>query len=313
MDVGRLRMLRELADHGTVGAVALVLSMTPSAVSQQLKILQREAGVPLIEPDGRRVRLTEAGHVLVEHADAVLAALDRARAEMDAYRSTPRGAVSVSFFPSGAAMLLAPLIIRAAERGVQVLGRDVDVPASRAPAQLADFDVVVVHRDERDAASWGPRFEATELLREPLDVVLPPAHPLADRDDVRLADLADEHWIGVEGGLMVDDVLNSIAIVSGVQPRITQRINDFRVVEELVHAGAGIALMPRYVKLARELVRLPITDISVARRVEAITRVGAGNRPSVAAVLEELRAIAAGISPTADEHARARSAGPARD
>ncbi|OBB81831.1 LysR family transcriptional regulator [Mycolicibacterium peregrinum] len=299
MDAGRLRMLRELADHGTVAAVAQVLSMTPSAVSQQLKILQREAGVPLIEPEGRRVRLTDAGQVLVGHADAVLAALDRARNEMDAYRSTPRGTVSVSFFPSGAAMLLAPLVIRAAERGVQVLGRDVDVPASRAPAQLADFDVVVVHRDERDPASWGPRFEAEELLREPLDVVVPAGHSLAGRGQVRLADLADERWIGVEGGLMVDDVLNSIATLSGVQPRITQRINDFRVVEELVQAGTGIALMPRYVRLTRDLVRLTITDIPVARRMEAVTRVGANTRPAVNAVLEDLRAIAADISSTA--------------
>lgn len=299
MDAGRLRMLRELANHGTVAAVAQVLSMTPSAVSQQLKILQREAGVPLIEPEGRRVRLTDAGQVLVGHADAVLAALDRARNEMDAYRSTPRGTVSVSFFPSGAAMLLAPLVIRAAERGVQVLGRDVDVPASRAPAQLADFDVVVVHRDERDPASWGPRFEAEELLREPLDVVVPAGHSLAGRGQVRLADLADERWIGVEGGLMVDDVLNSIATLSGVQPRITQRINDFRVVEELVQAGTGIALMPRYVRLTRDLVRLTITDIPVARRVEAVTRVGANTRPAVNAVLEDLRAIAADISSTA--------------
>ncbi|MFN6551978.1 LysR family transcriptional regulator [Mycolicibacterium septicum] len=296
MDAGRLRMLRELADHGTVAAVAQVLSMTPSAVSQQLKILQREAGVTLIEPDGRRVRLTDAGQVLVGHADAVLAALDRARAEMDAYRSTPRGTVTVSFFPSGAAMLLAPLIVRAAELGVQVLGRDIDVPASRAPAQLADFDVVVVHRDERDASPWGPRFEATDLLREPLDVVLPPGHPLAGRGQVRLTDLADERWIGVEGGLMVDDVLNSITILSGLQPRITQRINDFRVVEELVHAGTGIALMPRYVRLARELVRLPITDISVARRVEAVTRAGASARPAVAVVLDVLVGVAAEIS-----------------
>lgn len=292
-------MLRELADHGTVAAVAQVLSMTPSAVSQQLKILQREAGVPLIEPEGRRVRLTDAGQVLVGHADAVLAALDRARSEMDAYRSTPRGTVSVSFFPSGAAMLLAPLVIRAAERGVHVLGRDIDVPASRAPAQLADFDVVVVHRDERDPASWGPRFEAEELLREPLDVVVPAGHCLAGRGRVRLADLADERWIGVEGGLMVDDVLNSIATLSGVQPRITQRINDFRVVEELVQVGTGIALMPRYVRLTRDLVRLPITDIPVARRVEAVTRTGASTRPAVNAVLEELRAIAADISSTA--------------
>ncbi|MFV8267761.1 LysR family transcriptional regulator [Mycolicibacterium peregrinum] len=299
MDAGRLRMLRELADHGTVAAVAQVLSMTPSAVSQQLKILQREAGVPLIEPEGRRVRLTDAGQVLVGHADAVLAALDRARSEMDAYRSTPRGTVSVSFFPSGAAMLLAPLVIRAAERGVHVLGRDIDVPASRVPAQLADFDVVVVHRDERDPASWGPRFEAEELLREPLDVVVPAGHCLAGRGRVRLADLADERWIGVEGGLMVDDVLNSIATLSGVQPRITQRINDFRVVEELVQVGTGIALMPRYVRLTRDLVRLPITDIPVARRVEAVTRAGASTRPAVNAVLEELRAIAADISSTA--------------
>jgi DNA-binding transcriptional LysR family regulator len=313
MDAGRLRMLRELADHGTVAAVAQVLSMTPSAVSQQLKILQREAGVTLIEPDGRRVRLTDAGQVLVGHADAVLAALDRARAEMDAYRSSPRGTVSVSFFPSGAAMLLAPLITGAASRGVQVLGRDIDVPASRAPAQLADFDVVVIHRDERDTSPWGPRFEATELLREPLDVALPPEHRLAGRDQVRLADLADELWIGVEGGLMVDDVLNSIAILSGVQPRIAQRINDFRVAEELVNAGLGVALMPRYVVPARELVRLPITDISVARRVEAITRAGASARPAVAAVLEELRVIAAGISSAIGEHDRGRSARRARD
>lgn len=313
MDAGRLRMLRELADHGTVAAAAQALSMTPSAVSQQLKILQREAGVTLIEPDGRRVRLTDAGQVLVGHADTVLAALDRAKAEMDAYRSTPRGTVSVSFFPSGAAMLLAPLISRTAERGVQVLGRDVDVPASRAPAQLADFDVVVVHRDERDASPWGPRFEATELLREPLDIVLPPGHHLAGRGQVELADLSDEQWIGVEGGLMVDDVLNSIATRSGVQPRIAQRINDFRVVEELVNAGTGIALMPRYVILARDLVRLPITDISVARRVEAITRAGASARPAVAAVIDELREIAAAISSTTGAPDRGRSAQPARD
>lgn len=192
--------------------------------------------------------------------------------------------------------MLAPLLLRAAEHGVQVLGRDIDVPAAQAPAQLADFDVVVVHRDERDTSSWGPRFESTELLREPLDVVLPPGHRLARRDHVRLADLADEPWIGVEGGLMVDDVLSSLAILSGVHPRITQRINDFRVVEELVHAGAGIALMPRYVRPARDLARLPITDITVARRVEAVTRTGAATRPAVAAVLEELRTIAADIS-----------------
>ena len=296
MDAHRLRMLRELADHGTVAAVADVLSMTPSAVSQQLKILAREAGVTLIEPSGRRVRLTDAGRVLVGHAETVLAALDRAAADMDAYRTTARGEVSVSFFPSGAAMLLAPLIIAARARGVEVIGRDIDTPAARAPQQLAEFDVVVVHRDDRDIAEWGPRLSVVPLLREPLDVLLPPGHRLATQHRIQLSDLAAADWIGVEGGLMVDDVFKSIATLTGVPVQITQRVNDFRVVEELVAAGLGIALMPRYVTLARDLVRRPIGDIRLARRVEAVTRVGADARPAIALVLEELRGIAAGVA-----------------
>jgi DNA-binding transcriptional LysR family regulator len=292
MDALRLRMLRELADHGTVAAVADVLAMTPSAVSQQLKTLQREAGVALLEPAGRRVRLTDAGQVLVGHAELVLAALDRAQADMDSYRTTARGQVTVSFFPSGAAMLLAPLIVGARERGIEVIGRDVDVPAARAPQQLAEFDVVVVHRDDRDTTPWGPRFASTVLAREPLDVLMPSGHPLAGRARIQLSELVDQDWIGVEGGLMVDDVFKSIATLTGVAPRTKQRVNDFRVVEELVQAGIGIALLPRYVVLTRDLVRRPIADIRLARRIEAVTRSGADARPAIALVLDELRAIA---------------------
>lgn len=292
MDVERLRLLRELAERGTVHAVADAMSLTPSAVSQQLKILQREAGVPLLEPAGRRLRLTDAGGVLVARTDEVLAALDRAHAEMAAYRSTPRGTVRVAMFPSGAAMLLAGLITRAAAIGVEVLGRDLDQPAASAPGQLADFDVVVVHRDERNPAHWGPRIEVTPLLREPLEILLPPEHRLCTRERIPLRELADEPWIGVEGGLMVDDVLRSLAAISGVQPRIVQRVNDFRVVEELVLAGVGIALFPRYVITARELIRKPLSGIRVARRIEAVTRAGAIARPAVGAVIDILRTLA---------------------
>jgi DNA-binding transcriptional LysR family regulator len=292
MDAERLRLLRELADRGTVAATAQAMSLTPSAVSQQLKILQREAGVELLEPVGRRVRLTEAGRVLVARADDVLAALDRARAEMDAYRTTPRGTVRVALFPSGAAMLLAGLITRSAARGIEVEGRDIDRPAADAPALLADYDVVVVHRDERDTAAWNPRYEAAVLLREPLEVVLPPGHPLSTEDGLTLAQLAHQPWIGVEGGLMVDDVLRSLALLSGVQPRIVQRVNDFRVVEELVLAGVGVALLPRYVLTARALVRRPLRGARIARRIEAVTRAGADARPAIAAVLGILQEVA---------------------
>lgn len=296
MDVERLRLLRELAERGTVNAVALAMSLTPSAVSQQLKILQREAGVPILEPDGRRVRLTDAGRTLVARTDEVLAALDRAHADMDGYRTTPRGTVRVVMFPSGAAMLLAGLITRAAEMGVEVLGRDLDQPAANAPALLADADVVVVHRDARDTAQLSPRLDTTVLLREPFDVLLPPGHRLAGQDEVALRDLADESWVGVEGGLVVDDVMRSLAAVSEVQPRIVQRVNDFRVVEELVLAGVGIALMPRYAMGVRDLVRKPLSGVRAARRIEAVTRAGATTRPAVAAVVEILVALAADVS-----------------
>ena len=164
--------------------------------------------------------------------------------------------------------------------------------AASAPAQLADYDVVVVHRDERDAAQWGPRIDSTLLLREPLEIVLPPDHRLARRTRVSLAELADEPWIGVEGGLMVDDVLRSLATISGVQPRIVQRVNDFRVTEELVMAGVGVALLPRYVLATRELVRRPLEGIRIARRIEAITRAGATARPAVNAVVDVLATVA---------------------
>ncbi|GAB7067017.1 LysR family transcriptional regulator [Mycobacterium hodleri] len=296
MDVGRLRLLRELAERGTVNAAAGAMSLTPSAVSQQLKILQREAGVPLLEPDGRRVRLTDAGRTLVARTDEVLAALDRAHADMDGYRTTPRGTVRVVMFPSGAAMLLAGLITRAAAIGVEVLGRDLDQPAANAPALLADADVVVVHRDARDTAPLSPRLDTTVLLREPFDVLLPPGHRLADQDEVALRDVADESWVGVEGGLVVDDVMRSLAAVSEVQPRIVQRVNDFRVVEELVLAGVGMALMPRYVVGVRDLVRKPLSGVRAARRIEAVTRAGAATRPAVAAVVEILVALAADVA-----------------
>jgi DNA-binding transcriptional LysR family regulator len=262
-------------------------------VSQQLKTLRREAGVQLLEPDGRRLRLTEAGRILVDHADQVLAALDRARAEMDAYRTTPTGRVRVALFPSGAAMLLAGLLTRAGDLGIDVSGSDIDRPAVDAPALLADHDIVVVHRDDRDTGPWNPRFEARFLLREPLDVVLPPHHHLARDTPVTLPELADESWIGVQSGLMVDDVLRSLAVITGVQPRITQRVNDFRVVEELVMAGLGVALLPRHVVTARPLVRRPLQGVHAARRIEAVTRAGASARPAVAAVLQILQDLAA--------------------
>lgn len=295
MDVERLRVLRELADRGTVAATAVAMNLTPSAVSQQLKVLAREAGVPILEPDGRRVRLTAAGQALVLRAEDVLAALDRATAEMDSYRGSPRGRVRVALFPSGAALMLPGLLRRLAGSGVDVEAQDVDEPASVVPQLLADFDVILTHRDERAPTVASPRVRIEELMREPIDLVLWPGHPLAGRAGVELDELAEESWISVRGGFPVDDVLESVAAVTGVRPRVVQRINDFRVIEELVAAGHGVALMPRHAVAHPGLVHTHLAGIRAARIYDLATRPAAAERPAVEAVLDAFRAEARAV------------------
>ncbi|MFC8385362.1 LysR family transcriptional regulator [Nocardia sp. NPDC057272] len=290
--IERLRILRELADRGTVAAVAEVLSMTPSAVSQQLKVLAREAGVALLEPDGRRVRLTDAGQALVLRADDVLAAMDRATAEMAHYRGSPRGQVRVASFPSGAAPLLPPVLATLATSGVELVAGDEDLPPSEASKLLADYDIVLTHRDERAPSLAGPRLSARVLMREPIDVVVAPDHPLAGRSSVRPEELAEETWVSVRGGFPVDDVLESIATVTGVRPRIAQRLNEFRVIETLVASGYGVALMPRYAVAHPDLSVLPLAGVRAARVYEIITRPQAHRSPAIATVLDAFEAAA---------------------
>lgn len=289
-------MLREFADRGSVTSVAAAMHCTPSAVSQQLRALQAEVGLPLTEPAGRGLRLTDAGRALVARADDVLAALERADAELDTYRSEPRGRLRLAIFPSAALMLLPGLLHRLREyESLDVEIRDVDMTPAQVPGLVADYDIVVTHRDEDAEPFPAERLEVVHLLREPLDVALPPGHPLAEQERVELAELARERWISVNVGFPVDDVLRSLAVRTGVRPRMVQRINDFRVTEALVAAGHGIALLPRYT-MSPSMVARPLAGVRAARHVEAVLRKGASSRPAVAALLRALHEESAAVA-----------------
>lgn len=294
MDIGRLRALREFADRGSVTAAAKALHCTPSAVSQQLRALQEEAGLALTEPSGRGLRLTDAGRALVARVDEVLGALARAESELDTYRNVPRGRVRLAIFQSAGLMLLPGLLRRIAGfDGLEATVRDVDMTPADVPGLVADYDVVVAHRDEHAPPFDTERLEVRHLLREPLDVALPVGHRLAREAKVDLAALADERWISVDLGFPVDDVLRSLTVRTGVRPKVVQRINDFRITERLVAAGHGIALLPRYTMDTRRgsgLVCRPLAGIRAARHIEVVARVGASARPAVAAVIGALAA-----------------------
>ncbi|MFE0748965.1 LysR family transcriptional regulator [Gordonia sp. NPDC058843] len=286
MEVRRLRLLREFADRESIGAVADAMHMTPSAVSQQLKVLADEAGVALFEPDGRRIRLTEAGRALVLRADDVIAAVDRAHEEMSSYRSG-KARVRLAMFPSGSTLLLPSVLDMAAESGIDVHAVHLDVGYHDAAPALADFDVVVTHRDERTPAVNVPRVRVTELMREPVDVIVADDNELATRDEVAVTELAEHDWISVEGGFPVDDVLQSISAVTGVAPRVTQRMLDFTTIEALVAGGHGIALMPRFAVRHPGVKRLVIKGVRAARVYEALSR--PRSRSAVQRVVEHLQ------------------------
>ncbi|GAC85406.1 MULTISPECIES: LysR family transcriptional regulator [Gordonia] len=290
MEVRRLRLLREFADRGSIGAVAEALHMTPSAVSQQMKVLADEAGVPLFEPDGRGLRLTEAGHALVLRADEVIAAVERAQEEMASYRSG-KARVRLAMFPSGSTLLLPSVLDRAALAGIEVDAFHLDVGYADAAPALADFDIVVTHRDERTPAVNHSRVRVTELMREPVDVIVPLDSPLGASDRVTVSELAEHDWISVEGGFPVDDVLQSISAVTGVAPRVTQRMLDFTTIEALVAGGHGIALMPRFAVRHPAVKRLELKGVRAARVYEALSR--PRSRTVVERVVEQIAAAAA--------------------
>ena len=292
MDVRRLELLRELSDRGSVTAVAEALHLTPSAVSQQLKTLEREAGVPLTERAGRGIALTTAGHALAETAKDVAVAIRRAEAAWSEFVEQPRGEVSVTFFPTGGEMLLPGFLRRVSDvPGLRVVCTDQD-PLLPDFADLAmDHDIVVA-----DAPgvlpSWRERhLVSVELMREPLDVVLPEGHPLAVKSELTPADVVDENWIGNPDGFPFDRILQRVEAITGHEAHRVQRLIDNSIVEALVASGHGIAILPRFTTRDREngLVTRPLVGVRSERVIWAIMRPDRAVRPSVRLVVEALR------------------------
>ena len=181
LDVHRLRLLRELRHRGTLAAVARALGYSPSTISHQLDVLEREAGVPLLEPIGRRVQLTAEALLLVEHAEAVLERLERAEADLAAARGEATGTLHLATFQTVAHSLVIDLLARL-EGGPLVL--DIThLTAQRAlEAVLAgDFDMVLAEEFPGAPMPFVDGLEVEEVCRDPLLLAVPDGW---DPDDV---------------------------------------------------------------------------------------------------------------------------------
>ncbi|GAA1934968.1 LysR family transcriptional regulator [Kitasatospora viridis] len=294
IDARRLRTLRAVADHRTVTAAAAALFLTPSAVSQQLAALEQETGHALLAREGRGVRLTAAGEILVCHADAVLAQLERAEADLAAYASGARGEVTVASFATGISQVLVPAIGTLARTApgvrLKVLDAEGDASLPMLLDGLADLVMAVEYRG-------APRPEDQRLTRfplfaEPFRAVLPLDHRLADGDGpVAVAELAGEPWIGPYPGNPCHDVVLLACEHAGFTPRLVHSSDDFRAVIALASAGAGVALVPRSALRGVELDRVAVRAVDselATRKVFAAVRGGAEEHPLIRPVLHAL-------------------------
>ncbi|MFF4249410.1 LysR substrate-binding domain-containing protein [Streptomyces sp. NPDC001822] len=300
-DVKKLRILRTLRDRGTVTATAEALLMTPSAVSQQLTNLARQLGVPLLQAQGRRVRLTDAAHLVLRHAEAVFAQLEQADAELTGYLRGEAGQVRVGAFSTAVPALVVPAVrlLRAGGRpGPEVRVREAEAAQAYELLSAGEVDLALSLAAHAPTAR-DPRFTLVPLLADPLDVALPADHGLARTPGLRLADLASEPWIFGGSGPW-SEITRAACEAAGFVPEQAHSASGWTAILAMVEAGMGVALVPRMASAADrwgDTVAMRVLEADRPHRhVVAAVRQGADRGPAVARVLEALRRAAEDVA-----------------
>jgi DNA-binding transcriptional LysR family regulator len=301
LELRRLRLLSELRERGTIAAVADALQFTPSAVSQQLAILERESGVPLLEKAGRGVRLTDAALVLADHAAALLERAALAEADLAAAASTVAGRVRIAGFESVALRLALP--------AMQALARDAPrlrcellelEPEEALPAlALGDIDFVLGDEWQHQPRLLPEGVERHSLMSDRVRLVLPARHPAARRhaDAVPMAELAGDAWTTGHAGLGWDEMTRRTCLeLGGFEPDVRHRTNDAGISLEVISQGLAVGMLPD-LAFPRRLPGITLRDIAdthLSRTIFAATRATDAARPSTRALLAAVRAASTG-------------------
>jgi DNA-binding transcriptional LysR family regulator len=291
----RLITLRVFARCGTIGATAELTGYSASAVSAQLRELQRVLGMQLLTKDGRGLRLTATGRFLVAGTDPLIAEWESLRAAAMEAGDQVQSHFGLGGFSSAAAHLLAPLAATLRSTRplleVQVLEADPARCFDLLVAERIDLAVIVAMQ----SGSYGeddPRFEQKVLLDDPLDVIIPGDHPLASRGTATLEELASEPWITEAAGSTYHSLFTAAFTAVGVTPRIAHEAVEWETHIAFVGAGLGVGLLPRLAPLhgAENVVRLRITGkAKPTRRIVAAVRRGSIASPLIQESLDILQ------------------------
>jgi DNA-binding transcriptional LysR family regulator len=301
LELRRLRLLHELHERGTIAAVADALRFTPSAVSQQLAVLERETGVALLERAGRGVRLTDAGLVLVGHASVLLDRVQQAETDLAAAQGTAAGRGRIAAFQSVSLEIAAPAMASLARTAPDLRCELIEAePEEALPAlALGDLDLVLADEWPHLPRSRPTGVDRHELFADPIRVALPIGHRAAqaDADVVHLRDLADEPWVSSDPGMGWNEVTTRTCREHGeFDPDIRHRTNDAFVGLRLVAHCLAVMLVPDLIPAgtSRGVALRDIGGASLARSVFAATRAADARRPSVSALLDAVQTAAEG-------------------
>lgn len=294
-DLHRLRLLRELKHRGTLAAVAAALSYAPSSVSQQLSQLEAEVGVPLLEPVGRRVRLTEQAEILVAHTEAVLERLERAEADIAASLTDLTGTLRIASFQTAALALVPTALDLLRERHPHLRVHVTQLEPERAlPAlQARDFDLVLAEEYPGNPNPRPPELEQADLLDDPLHLAVPAQadHPDADGPTATLRSLADHPWVMEPEGTAARHWAMTLCRNAGFEPDVRFETTDLLLHLRLVERGLAVAFLPDLVwsgqSVTVALRQLPRGHR--ARRVFTVVRRGRGRHPAILACRDALR------------------------
>ncbi|MGH3467401.1 MAG: LysR substrate-binding domain-containing protein, partial [Thermocrispum sp.] len=265
----------------------------------QLRELSRELKTPLLEPQGRRVRLTPAALLLVEHSDALLARWEETRAALEAYRTGESGLLRLSGFPT-AISLLAPAaaLLRDRHPGLRLLVRECESATGFDMLLSDETDLLLLTPTDSGPSPDDPRFDQQTMMSEPLDLLVPAGHPLTRQDRVKLADAGSEPWILPVPGTCDHHHRAMVACaVAGFTPRVAHFATEWNAVSALVAHGLGISLVPRLAELpgVYGLVRVPLTvDPVPTRQIMSCVRRGSREHPLIQHGLRALQEVVDG-------------------
>jgi DNA-binding transcriptional LysR family regulator len=301
LDVRKLLLLRELARRDTIAAVADALCYTPSAVSQQLAALERDAGVPLLQRTGRRVGLTPAGAALAGQTEEILALLERAAAGLAAARTGLAGPLRIGAFPTAMRTILPAALVALGRDhpGLELMVTELDPAAVPDALRSGALDVALVHEYEFVPAPRDPALDTEPLLEEAIYLASAGPAPMVG-DDITGDDLVGGHrdspWIMASPGTLCYTMAVRACQAAGFTPRIRHHADDFVTVLALVAAGQGVALVPQLGAIGPPP-GVVLTELPARRRTRIAYRNGTRHHPSVSACIAAIHAAADAVEP----------------